>query len=194
MRLHELHHLLRADLFRYDGAAGFKGMFLGFVREPGFRYTALLRTCRFLRGNTITRLSLYLPLKWWLNRLSSRLGVYIDITTELGPGFYMAHPCGIVINRRCRIGTNCNVAQHVTLGLKSREPRQGCPLIGDRVFIGPGAVVIGAISVGNDAAIGANCVVTKDVPETAVMAGVPGSVVSMRGSVGYINYCAPGDD
>lgn len=151
----------------------------------------LLRVTRWLRAQPLTRWGSYHLCKLWLGRLSRRLGVFIDFTTDIGPGLYLPHPVGIVINRRCRLGANCNIAQHVTLGLKSRAPREGCPTIGDRVYIGPGAVVIGAISIGNNAAIGANAVITKDVPDNAVMAGVPGQVISLRGSTGYINHCLP---
>jgi len=61
------------------------------------------------------------------------------------------------------------------------------PEIGDNVYIGPGAKIIGNIKIGNNAAIGANCVVTKDVPENGVVVGVPGRVISFEGSAGYIN-------
>ena len=60
------------------------------------------------------------------------------------------------------------------------------PTIGVGVFLGPGAVVSGSIRVGDGAAVGANCVVVDDVPEGAVVAGVPGKVVSMSGAAGYV--------
>jgi len=65
--------------------------------------------------------------------------------------------------------------------------RPGVPTIGDNVYIGPGAKLFGAIVVGDNAAIGANCVVTHDVPENAVVVGIPGKVISYEGSQGYIN-------
>ena len=73
------------------------------------------------------------------------------------------------------------------MGVANRGERKGYPTIGDNVYIGPGAKLVGKIIVGNNAAIGANCVVTKDVPENGVVVGVPGKVISMNGSVGYIN-------
>lgn len=191
MSFADLQRFVRADLYRYDGAKGAGGFLRAFFGEAGFRLTVLLRTTRWLRAQPVTRWGCYHLCKLWLGRLSRSLGVFIDFTTDIGPGLYLPHPTGIVINRRCRIGTNCNIAQHVTLGLKSREPRAGCPVLGDRIYVGPGAVVIGAIGIGDDAAIGANAVVTKDVPDNAVVAGVPASVISMRGSVGYINHCDP---
>ncbi len=84
------------------------------------------------------------------------------------------------------MGANCNLSQDVTLGLSSRGEFFGCPTIGDRVYIGPGAKVFGAIHVGDDAAIGANAVVTRSVPARAVMIGAPARSVSQKGSEGYI--------
>lgn len=187
----ELQHLVAADLYRYDRAAGWSGFVRTFLREPGFRLTCLLRLCRHLRSQAWSRWGGYHLCKFWFRRLSLKLGVCLDFTTDIGPGLYLPHPFGIVVNRRCRIGANCNLAQHVTLGLKSREPLAGCPVIGDRVYLGPGAVVIGAVTVGDEAAIGANAVVTRDVPPRAVAAGVPAKILSQRGSDGYINDCLP---
>jgi serine O-acetyltransferase len=77
------------------------------------------------------------------------------------------------------------------LGQLNRGPRAGCPVIGDRVFFGSGAKVIGRIMVGNDASIGANAVVTKDVPASGVAGGVPARILSDAGSRGYINRQVP---
>tara|TARA_B110000305_G_scaffold203835_1_gene233025 strand:- start:91 stop:312 length:222 start_codon:yes stop_codon:yes gene_type:complete len=64
---------------------------------------------------------------------------------------------------------------------------KGCPTIGNNVYIGPGAKIVGVVQIGNDVAIGANCVVTKNIPEHSVVVGIHGVVVSDQGSVGYIN-------
>ena len=61
------------------------------------------------------------------------------------------------------------------------------PTIGDNVYLGPGAKIFGKIQVGNNAAIGANCVVTRDVPDNGVAVGIPAKVISYEGSTGYIN-------
>ena len=187
----ELQRHIAADLYRYDRASGWLGLVRTFLREPGFRFTCLLRLCRHLRAQPWSRWGTYHACKFWLGRLSLKLGVYIDITTEIGPGLYIGHAHGIIINRRCSIGTNCSLSHNTTLGLKSREPRAGCPTLRDRVYIGPGAVVIGNIVIGDDAAIGANSVVTQSVAANSVVVGVPGRVISMNGSAGYVTHIHP---
>src|SRR3546814_18245728 len=73
----------------------------------------------------------------------------------------------------------------------TRGGRRGAPVIGDRSFLGSGAKVIGGITVGAEAAIGANAVVTRDVPERGVVGGIPAKLLSDQGSDGYINRLAP---
>lgn len=85
------------------------------------------------------------------------------------------------------IGRNCNLSHQVTIGVSRRGARAGVPRIGDNVYIGPGAKIFGGIVLGDNAAIGANCVVTKDVPPSGVVVGIPGQVISSAGSAGYIN-------
>jgi len=112
--------------------------------------------------------------------------VAISHRTSIGRGFYIGHIREIIINDRAVIGDNCNISQGVTIGEANRGPRKGTPVIGNNVYIGPGAKIIGAVHIGNNVAVGANCVVTRDVPDGAVVVGVPGRVISYEGSKGYI--------
>ena len=89
---------------------------------------------------------------------------------------------------RAKIGKNCNISQGVTIGQSNRGKRAGVPVIGDSVFIGPGAKIFGAITIGNNVAIGANAVVTSDVPDNAVVAGIPARILSLLGSAGYVQH------
>jgi serine O-acetyltransferase len=188
MIFREFQSLVQSDLYRYDGARGIKCFAKNFLLESGFRYCVLLRTCHYFRTVSYLRWGFYHLVKFWFYRLSLVLGVYMDPSTEVGPGFYIGHACGIIINRRCRLGANCTISAHVTLGRKSREPKEGCPTLGDRVYVGPGAVIIGAIHVADDAAVGANAVVTKDVPAKSVAVGIPAVIISDRGSEGYVAW------
>lgn len=92
-----------------------------------------------------------------------------------------------MINGKSIIGNNCNISQGVTLGVANRGKYEGCPKLGDNIFIGPGAKILGAVTIGNNVAIGANCVVIKDIPDNSVVVGIPGRVISQEGSLGYVN-------
>ena len=116
-----------------------------------------------------------------------KLGISIPPDTQIGSGFYIGHFGGIVVNRRCVIGKNCNISQGVTLGQANRGKNKGYPTLGDNVYIGPGAKIVGAVKIGNNVAIGANCVVTKDIPDDSVVVGIPGRIISKEGSKGYVN-------
>lgn len=117
-----------------------------------------------------------------------KYGFCIPVSTAIGPGLYFSHWGGIVVNGGCRIGRNCNIGHGVTIGQANRGQAKGVPTIGDRVFIGPGAKIFGGITIGSDAAIGANAVVTKDVPPAGVVVGAPCRLVSLDGSRGYIDW------
>jgi serine O-acetyltransferase len=147
-----------------------------------------MRTCKFLsQGTKFQRYILFKFAIMQLKRNMYKFGISIPYSTEIGNGFYIGHYGCIVVNKDVKIGNNCNISQGVTLGGTNRGTRKGCPTIGNNVYIAPGAKVIGNVMVGNDVAIGANCVVTKDIPDHAVVVGIPGKVISYNGSVGYIN-------
>ena len=114
-----------------------------------------------------------------------KYGIEISPKTEIDTGFYIGHFGGIV-NSSAKIGKNCNISQGVTIGMANRGKNRGVATIGDNVYIGPGAKIIGAVKIGDNVAIGANCVVTKDIPDNGVVVGIPGKVISLKGSAGYI--------
>ena len=96
-------------------------------------------------------------------------GADIPINCRIGGGLLLPHPNGVVIAPDAEIGVNCIIFQQVTIGTNGR----GYPVIGDDVEIGAGAKVLGPISIGSRAQLGANAVVVRDVREGAVAAGVP---------------------
>jgi serine O-acetyltransferase len=114
-------------------------------------------------------------------------GISIAPRAHIGPGLHINHFGGVIIGEGVVMGSNCNLSHGVTLGVSGRVER-GSPHLGDRVFIGPGAKAFGNITIGDDAAIGANAVVTKSVPERSVSVGVPARTISSKGSFDYIIY------
>ena len=126
----------------------------------------------------------------------SLTGIEIQPQAHIGPGLMIPHEGNIVIGP-VRIGRHCTVSHGVTLGqglLGEASAHNDTPVIGDRVWLGPGAVVAGPINVGSDAAVGANSVVLRDVPPRGVVLGVPSRVVSHRGSFAQVYYRGMEDD
>jgi len=102
---------------------------------------------------------------------------YIPHTADIGENTKFAYGgIGVVLHKNCKIGKNCTIGQTCTIG--GRTGHGGPPEIGDNVYIGPGARLIGGFKVGNNVVIGANAVVIKDVPDNSVVAGVPAKVIS----------------
>jgi serine O-acetyltransferase len=85
---------------------------------------------------------------------------------------------GVVIHKRTIIGKNCNIGSNVTIGGKSGL--YNVPKIGDNVYISTGAKILGSIVIGNNTIIGANAVVIKNVPNNAVVAGVPAKIIKFK--------------
>ena len=157
-----------------------------------WKYEILLRKLEFFintRKNKIGKLIVGIRLK----RLGSKLGFTIEPNT-FGPGLCLAHAGTIVINGKCKIGKNARIHVGVNIGNFSRLDKNwvpdNAPIIGDNVYIGPGAKLFGKIRIGNNVAIGANAVVNKDIPDNVTVAGVPAKVINHRGSEGLIIYGA----
>jgi serine O-acetyltransferase len=111
-------------------------------------------------------------------RLYRRYGLEIVVGADIDGGLYIAHPIGTVVAPK-RIGRNCTIVAAVTIGMRNEWE---FPIIGDEVFIGAGARVLGGITVGDRARIGANAVVTRDVPPGATVVGIPARVVKKDGT------------
>jgi serine O-acetyltransferase len=115
------------------------------------------------------------------------LGFDLSPSSQIGPGLYVdPHPGGVVVHSDARLGRNCNLHHGVTIGRKHRGRHKGVPRVGDNVWIGPGAKLIGAITVGSDVVIGPNCVVSEDVPSGSVLAAERPHLIGMAGSDGYV--------
>lgn len=178
--------LVKSDLFRYTGNLSFTACLGALVKSVGFKYTFCMRTCNYLKGNRFL-IPLYIISRMLQRRYTYRYGIDVPYNTKIDSGFYINHFGGIIVNHNVIIGKNCNVMPGVMIGQSNRGKTKGFPIIGDNVFIGPGAKIIGGIKIGNNVAIGANSVVTIDIPDTGVVVGVPGRVISYKGSAGYIN-------
>lgn len=116
---------------------------------------------------------------FFLARLISQVarfltGIEIHPGAMVGDGVFIDHGAGVVIGETCRIGDNVLIYQGVTLGGTGKHTGKRHPTIGDNVFIGAGAIVLGPITVGDNSKIGAGCVVLKDVPPNSTVVGERG--------------------
>ena len=179
---------VRADLYRYRGAANWRAFLSAYIHDPGFRYTFYLRKVAFYatrrRGLGVLP---YLYNRLWLHHYRMRYGFEISPTMDLGKGLYIGHFGGVVINPAAVIGCNCNLAQGVTIGATSRGRRLGAPTLGDRVWVGAHAILVGKITIADEALIAPGAYVNFDVPAGSVVLGNPGRIVAQTGSRGYVN-------
>jgi serine O-acetyltransferase len=123
-----------------------------------------------------------------VNRYSYKYGFQIPTETVLGDGFYIGHFGHVVINPGAKIGSNCNIAHGVTIGQANRGKFKGCPTIGEKVWIGTGAVIVGSVQVGSNVLIAPNAYVNFDVPDNSIVMGNPARIIERDNPTkGYIN-------
>lgn len=117
------------------------------------------------------------PLEMLFNKLNAALcHCVIGRGAEFGPGFVLVHSNGVVINGAVRGGSGILLEHQVTIGAERRES----PVLGDDVFVGAGARILGPVRIGDGARIGANAVVLDDVPAGCTAVGVPARIVVPR--------------
>lgn len=157
-------------------------------------------------GYRFNRWAISRPRHSWIQRplnfLTSLVGLWVEVTTnislpltaEIGPGLYIAHTGYIVVSSGTVIGRNCTLTQGVTIGHAGGGSKSAAvaPVLGDRVYVGPGSAIIGPITIGDDALIGVGAIVVKSVPARGVVVGNPGRVRSLSGSFDLIQY--PGQE
>lgn len=123
----------------------------------------------------------------WRRRILARMlsnwakfwtGIEIHPGATIGRRLVIDHGVGVVIGETAEIGDDVLIYHGVTLGGKTLDPVKRHPTVGNRVIIGAGAKIIGPIRVGDGAAIGANAVVTKDVPAGSVAVGASSRLIS----------------
>jgi serine O-acetyltransferase len=142
-------------------------MFSLLLRHPPLRAMAWFRFGSWAKAVSVVGLP-----GWCQRRIARLYGLEISPGDDIGGGLYVPHPTGTTISIE-RLGRNVSVIAAATVGARTAAV---WPRIGDRVFVGAGARVLGGIDVGDDASIGANAVVIDDVPAGATVVGIPARV------------------
>jgi serine O-acetyltransferase len=166
---------------------------------PALWVVLLYRLCHFFDarcrpkflGKILLTLT-YIPFRI----LGVMLGVEINFRSHIGAGLLINHFGGVHIGPVI-MGENCNIAHAVTIGRSSRVHDAtvdnqtqfiDTPTLGDRVWLGPGAVISGGIALGSDSVVAANSFVNRDVPPRGIAMGVPAKTVSYKGSFQQVLY------
>ncbi len=171
--------LIQADLYRINRRQGYAQLIKTAVKDLGFRYLLLYRLLQ--RGKY------RFVIKVLLRRTSIQTGLRIGYKAKIGKGLHIVHYGDIDINNDVIIGNNCNIYQGVTIGMTFRGNKRGCPILGDNVWIGTNAVIVGNVHIGNNVLIAPLSYVNVDVPDNSIVLGNPAKIIS-RDNVteGYI--------
>lgn len=117
---------------------------------------------------------------FWYKRLGFKLRMTIYPNT-IGPGFRIYHAGDFVhVGPNVQIGKNCTMLPGVVFGNKTEEPDDSPVIVGDNCYFGLGCKIFGSVRIGNNVTVGANAVVTKDIPDNAVVGGVPAKVIKIK--------------
>ena len=187
---------IREDLDRYfflaEAESPLKKLYMVLFTQ-GIWATLVYRSGRYLlmnrRGNAVKVFAfklLGMGMSIGQKFIEVTTGISIPFAADIGPGLYIGHFGALIVHSTVKIGAFCNLSQCVTIGEGGRAENRGAPVLGDFVWVGPGAKIFGNIHIGNEVAIGANAVVNRSLPDVAVAAGIPCNVVNYRGSRDFI--------
>lgn len=164
-------------------ALGIKKRFPSLIGDEIWKFQLRLRKTEYLKntsqGNILIKIR-FLVSMYLFHRLRVKNGFSIPLNV-FGPGLSIAHRGTIVVNGNAKIGKNCRIQECTTIGATNGEGQ--APILGDNIFIGSGARIIGNIQIANDIAIGANALVCKDFLDSGItIAGVPAKKISENSS------------
>ncbi len=151
--------------------------------RPGFRAVAVHRfgVWRMKIGNRYLRAPFSIIYRSAFRYCRNIYGIELPYSVQLGRAVIIEHQGGIVIHGATVIGDGCIIRQNCTLGVRSMDALSDAPILEEDVSVGAGAVILGRVTIGKGASIGANAVVLQDIPAGATAVGIPARVI--RGPV-----------
>jgi len=170
--------ILRCDLLAVlERDSACNTLYVPFLYFKGFHALQTHRVAHWLWQQDRRALALFFQ-----NRMSCKFGVDIHPAARLGHGILLDHATGLVIGETAVVGNNVSILQSVTLGGTGKEQGDRHPKVGNGVLISAGAKILGNISIGDGAKVGAGSVVLEDVPDHVTVAGVPARIVGRPAS------------
>lgn len=149
--------------------------------EVYFLYSGFRAVRSHRKANWFYRHDMKFIARWISQRCRHKTGIEIHPGATIGKGLFIDHGMGIVIGETAEIGDDCTIYHNVTLGGTGHDTGKRHPTLGNNVLVATGAKVLGPITIGDNARVGANAVVLKNVEENATVVGVPGKMVRING-------------
>jgi serine O-acetyltransferase len=186
---------LQADTHRQYGAWRLSHLTKGALTRRTFRVLVTLRVCQHFASVGMWAKPALLIAKLLHRICTRRAGMDLSWNTDIGAGAALTHGWGLVVSPGAVIGTNCTLFHGVTLGKRIRLRKDGTetsgfPILEDQVWVGPHAVIVGDVRIGQGSRIGAGAFVTEDIPPFSVVQGNPAMIVR-SGCVPDVSNPAP---
>ncbi|MDD5312462.1 MAG: hypothetical protein PHO26_05440 [Dehalococcoidia bacterium] len=181
-----LPYLISSDLSRFAQTYALRGQkysrvkifFESFIFKAGFQAVFLYRLSHWF----FKRHCIYLA--WFFSRLNQSVtGAEIEFNAEIGPALFIAHPSGIVVGRGTVMGSNITIFQGVTFATRSWHPDDinRFPVVGDGCYFFAHCTVIGNVKIGNNCVVGAQALVSKDMPDGSLAVGTTADIIPGKG-------------
>lgn len=171
--------MFKYDLKRVEGRSNFKKI----IENPEIQQIYLYRKYNEVKFKILKKIIYY-----FYRIYSFILGIQISLDCKIGKGLNINHWGSIVINPNAELGENINLHPGINIGQENRGERKGAPKIGNCVWIGMNAVIVGKIIVGSNVLIAPNSYVNFDVPDNSIVIGNPAKIIYRKDATeGYIN-------
>lgn len=166
-----------ADYYRMTEKKSYKSLLIDLLFRHNVRWAFYFRSQS--KGRRWAKIGLY--------RLSRKYGIEVSSTAKIGKGIYLGHPYNITIGKDAELGENVNLSKGCTIGTIITGNHTGSPKIGNCVFVGVNAAIVGGVTIGDDVLIAPNAFVNFDVPSHSIVIGNPGQIHPKQNATkGYI--------
>lgn len=176
----ELKSIIEKDIYRYYESYKIP-LIKRIFPDKELKYTIRLRKVNYYSHKSLRYLINCVILK----HMQYKYAIQIAPNPNIGKGLYIGHLGRIIINKEAKIGNNVNLSTGVVIGQENRGKRKGTPTIGNKVWIGANAVIVGKITIGNNCLIAPNAYVNMDVPDNSIVIGNPARIIHKEDACKY---------
>lgn len=182
MRSRECLRLIQSDLKRLTGRDDWRGMILKLLFNASFKITFWFRLGTYLQQKKNPFFKILYIIVFLIHKHNMyKTGIQLLFGTDVKEGLSFSHFSCTVINQHAKIGRNFTMFNGCTVG-STFGRNSGVPIIGDNVLMCSGSKIIGRVTIGNNVVVGAGAIVVKDIPDNAVVVGIPAKIINYNGS------------